>query len=130
MAQGTSPAHRSFTLWTKSCQREGTENAGSTREHAETSRLNIIFQGIDVEDGAGICAPDFEVFYQKEEINTSRVNLSKSAPKGVKQTSGKGRMQKASVLTGKPTAPQPAQEKEGTFTLTGFAKKTFSSYLS
>lgn len=31
----------------------------------QTSRLNIVFKGIDVEDGARICAPNFEVFYQR-----------------------------------------------------------------
>lgn len=49
-----------------------TQNRSSTREHAQTSRLNVIFQGIDIEDGARICAPNFEVFYQREEINKSR----------------------------------------------------------
>lgn len=43
----------------------------------EASRLNVVLQGIDVEDGARICAPDFEVFYQKEEINKSRMNFKK-----------------------------------------------------
>lgn len=46
----------------------------------ETSRLNIVFQGINVEDGARVCAPNFEVFYQKEEINKSRMNFKMPAP--------------------------------------------------
>lgn len=45
----------------------------------ETSRLNIVFQRIKVEDGARICTPNFEVFYQMEEIKKSRMNFKKSA---------------------------------------------------
>lgn len=45
----------------------------------ETSRLNIVFQGIKVKDGSRISTPNFEVFYQKEEINKSRMNFKKSA---------------------------------------------------
>lgn len=52
----------------------------------ETSRLNIVLQGVNVEDGAGICAPHFKVFHRKEETKRSRENFGKPVRKSVKQT--------------------------------------------
>lgn len=51
----------------------------------ETSRLNIVLQGVNVEDGARICAPYFEVFHQKEETKRWRGSFEKSARETVKQ---------------------------------------------
>lgn len=77
----------------------------------ETSRLNIVFQGINVEDGARICAPNFEVFYQKEEINKSRMNLKKPAPES--SASLEKDVHKKQTHRGKPTVLQTS-ENEGT----------------
>lgn len=52
----------------------------------ETSRLNIVLQGVNIEDGARICAPHFKVFHQKKETKSSRGNFGKPAWKSVKQT--------------------------------------------
>lgn len=49
----------------------------------ETSRLNIVLQGVNVEDGARICTPNFKVFDQKEETKRSRGNIGKPAWKSV-----------------------------------------------
>lgn len=73
----------SLTFITK--PRETDRNSNNTREHMETSRLNIVLQGVNVEDGARICAPHFEVFHQKEETKRSRGNFEKPAWKSVKQ---------------------------------------------
>lgn len=56
----------------------------------ETSRLNIVLQGVKVEDGARICAPYFEVFQQKEETKRWRGSFEKSA----REQSSKGNMLK------------------------------------
>jgi hypothetical protein len=55
----------------------------------QTSRLNIVFQGINVKDGAWICAPHFEIFHQKEEINKSRRKFLKPATKRDKEKASK-----------------------------------------
>lgn len=51
----------------------------------ETSRLNIVLQGVNVEDGARVCSPHFEVFHQKEETKRSRRGFENSAWKSLKQ---------------------------------------------
>lgn len=64
---------------------EKERNSNNTREHMETSRLNIVLQGVNVEDGAGICAPHFKVFHREEETKRSRGNFGKPVWKSVKQ---------------------------------------------
>lgn len=86
MVPWASTTQSTFTLRTEPHKWGATQNVSSTREHMETSRLNIVFQGIKVEDGARICTPNFEVFYQKEEINKSRINFKKSSTSLEKDT--------------------------------------------
>lgn len=64
----------------------------------ETSRLNIVLQGVNVEDGARVCAPYFEVFLQKEETKRWRGSFEKSARETVKQR----QMLKVSQCTSEP----------------------------
>lgn len=53
----------------ETCKWIETQNVSSTREHTQASRLNIVFQGINIEDGARVSAPNFEIFCQQGEIS-------------------------------------------------------------
>lgn len=115
----TSTARGSFTLRTKPHKWGGTQNVSSTRKHMETSRLNIVFQGIKVEDGARICTPNFEVFYQKEEIKKSRMNFKKHQ--------SQAQVWKKKHVISKPVMNKPdalQRRTKGQSRPQGFSKKT------
>lgn len=89
----------------------------------QTSRLDIVFEGIDVEDGARICAPNFEVFYQREEINKSRMNKKKKSQHQKSQVKVWKRMVvKSKHVISEPTLLQMSEENKGNSRSPGFTK--------
>lgn len=80
----------------KSHQWGGTQNASNTRQHVETSRLDIVLQRVNVEDGARICAPNFEIFTDRKKSTnkeeclkaSTRVNQAKAWKEGMWNAKG------------------------------------------
>lgn len=72
-----------LVLQTWKAELRKSQDISNTRKHMQTPRLNIVLQRINVEDGAGICTPNFKIFFQSIEIIGQTNNKGSKSMKGM-----------------------------------------------